>query len=65
MNKKEFTELRKREKDVWTLKMPLCYYKLEPRNYYEGYRGGEESRNLKNKLISDKFKKLHGQIIKI
>lgn len=64
MNKKEFTELRKREKDAWTFKMPLCYYKLELRNYYEGYRDGEESRNL-NKLISDKFKKLHGQIIKI
>ena len=44
--KKDFKELKQLE-DVWSFKMPRCYYKPDPRNYYEGYRSIKEPRKNK------------------
>ena len=44
---KDFKELKQLQ-DVWSLKMPRCFYKPDPRNYYEGYRSIKEPRKTKN-----------------
>lgn len=62
--KKQLEELKELEEDVWNFKLSKRYYTLYPRNIIQVLRW-KRTKKTKVKLLLQKFKRTHAQIIKL
>ena len=54
--RKDIIKFTERVKDVWSFKIPICYYTPDLRNYYRNYMSGNEQRSPRNRLDLKNFK---------